>query len=124
MSGEIDEETAENVQEELSEAGSDVSKRQRMLAGIQLAVLFFTFITVILLAFRFNYVETILTLRAEANLGWVVEWSFFFGFIAFWLWVAGLFLKWMESSVINGIGAVAFGIADYVGAIDDQEENE
>lgn len=122
MSGEVDEETAEKVQEDLADASEDVSDRQQWFANIQLALFFFTVFAIIILAVKFGYLDSEITILAEANVGWVFEYSFALFFVAFWLYIAKLFIESMEASVLNGIGALAFGIADYMGRIEEEEE--
>jgi hypothetical protein len=121
MSGEIDEETADETVDALSSAGEDVSEEQRNFAGIALAILYFGAGAALIAAFYFDVINASLNILAEANVGWVVEYFIAFMFASFCAFVIGLHLKWMESSVINAIGAIGLGIADYLGMIDDEE---
>lgn len=121
MSGEIDDETAEETVETLAEANEDVSKTQRNFAGIALFILYFGTALALVGAFYFDIINASLNILAEANVGWIVEYFFAFLFFSFCAFVIGLHLKWMESSVINGIGAIGLGIADYLGMIEDEE---
>lgn len=122
MSGEIEEETAEKVQEDIAQSSKDVSRRQKWFANIQLAIFFTSIFVIFIASVRFGYFKPEIVVLAKANLGWLIEWSGALFFIAFWLYIAKLFIESMESSVLNGIGALSYGVADYMGRLENDEE--
>jgi len=119
--GQLDEDTAESVQEDLAESDEDVTRSQRWAAGLQLAVLFGGIGAAAAAAVATGIIDPQITLTATVDVGQAVE-LLVFGFVAlFLLYVLTLIIIWLPGSVLGALGGVAFGLAKSAGYV---EENE
>jgi len=120
----IDEDTAEDIQQDLDQADEDVTRTQRWWAYAQLAALFGGVILAGVAAVAFGIVDPSVTVSASVNIGWVVEYAVV-GFVgAFLLYVFALILIALPGSILSLLGGLAFGAAQAGGYIDDGEDTE
>lgn len=119
----IDEDTAEDIQQDIDQADEDVTRTQRWWAYAQLAALFGGVILAGVAAVAFGIVDPSITVSATVDIGWVVEYAII-GFIgAFLLYVFALILIALPGSILSLLGGLAFGVAQAGGYIDDEEGN-
>jgi len=120
----IDEDTAEDIQQDIDQADEDVTTEQRWWAYAQLAALFGGVILAGVAAVAFGVVDPSITVSATVDIGWVVEYAII-GFIgAFLLYVFALILIALPGSILSLLGGLAFGVASAGGYIEDEEGNE
>jgi len=120
----IDEDTAEDIQQDIDQADEDVTTEQRWWAYAQLAALFGGVILAGVAAVAFGIVDPSISVSASVNIGWVVEYAII-GFVgAFLLYVFALILIALPGSILSLLGGLAFGVAQAGGYIDDEESNE
>jgi len=120
----IDEDTAEDIQQDIDDADEDVTRTQRWWAYAQLAALFGGVLLAGVAAVAFGIVDPSITVSASVNIGWVVEYAII-GFVgAFLLYVFALILIALPGSILSLLGGLAFGVAQAGGYIDDEESNE
>jgi len=120
----IDEDTAEDIQQDLDQADEDVTRTQRWWAYAQLAALFGGVILAGVASVAFGIVDPSITVSASVNIGWVVEYAII-GFVgAFLLYVFALILIALPGSILSLLGGLAFGVAQAGGYIEDEEGGE
>jgi uncharacterized membrane protein YdjX (TVP38/TMEM64 family) len=120
----IDEDTAEDIQQDIDDADEDVTRTQRWWAYAQLAALFGGVILAGVAAVAFGIVDPSITVSATVDIGWVVEYAII-GFVgAFLLYVFALILIALPGSILSLLGGLAFGVASAGGYIDDEEGGE
>jgi uncharacterized membrane protein YdjX (TVP38/TMEM64 family) len=120
----IDEDTAEDIQQDLDQADEDVTRTQRWWAYAQLAALFGGVILAGVAAIAFGIVDPSITVSASVNIGWIVEYAIV-GFVAaFLLYVFALILIALPGSILSLLGGLAFGVAQAGGYIEDEDGNE
>jgi uncharacterized membrane protein YdjX (TVP38/TMEM64 family) len=118
----IDEDTAEDIQQDVEQADEDVTRLQRWSAGIQLAILFGATGLAFAGAVYFGYINPDITVTATVNAGWIIEYAII-GFVAaFLLYVFTLIIIWLPGSVLSLLGGLAFGAAKAGGYIDEDTE--
>jgi uncharacterized membrane protein YdjX (TVP38/TMEM64 family) len=116
----IDEDTAEDIQEDIEQADDDVTRTQRWWAYIQLAALFGGVIAVGVAAVAVGIITPDITLTATVNVGWIVEWAVI-GFIAaFLIYVFALIAIALPGSILSLLGGLAYGAAKAGGFIEEE----
>jgi len=120
----LDEESAEDIQQDLDQADEDVTRTQRWWAYIQLAALFGGVIVAGALSVAFGIVSPDITVTASVNISWAVEYLII-GFAgAFLLYVFALILIALPGSILSLLGGIAYGLAEAGGYIDDTDDTD
>ena len=115
----INEDTAENIREDVEQADDDVTTRMRWTAGAKLAVLFGSMAGALALAVQLGYIQPAVTVEATLDIGWVVEYLVAGLAGLFLLYVATLIVIWLPGSVLSLLGGLAYGAAQAAGYIED-----
>ena len=116
----IDEETAQDIRDDFKTSDEDVSRWQRIGAGVQLAILFSGVGIALGASVYFGYIDPQITVLATVNAGWVFEY-FIIGFIAaFLLYVFALIVMVLPGSVLGLLGGLAYGAAVAAGLVDNE----
>jgi hypothetical protein len=118
----IDEETAQDIRDDFETSDEDVSRWQRIGAGVQLAILFSGVGIALGASVYFGYIDPKITVLATVNAGWVFEY-FIIGFTAaFLLYVFTLIVMVLPGSVLKLLGGLAYGAAVAAGLVNTSEE--
>jgi len=115
----IDEETAQGIREDFETSDEDVSRWQRIGAGVQLAILFSGVGIALAASVYWGYIDPQITVLATANVGWVFEYLIIGFAAAFLLYVFTLIVMVLPGSVLGLLGGLAYGAAVSAGLVND-----
>jgi uncharacterized membrane protein YjjP (DUF1212 family) len=119
----VDEETAEDIQEDLAESDEDVSRVMRLSAGVQLVVLFVAIAAALVLAVLSGLITPSIAISATVNIGWVVEYLIIALAAAFIIYVFALLIIVLPGSVLDFLGGLAYGAAVAAGLVETENNN-
>jgi hypothetical protein len=114
----VDEDTAEDIQEDLAESDEDVSTAMRLSAGVQLVVLFVAIAGALAIAVHAGFITPSIVVSATVNIGWIVEYLIIAITAAFIIYVFALLIIVLPGSVLNFLGGLAYGAAVAAGLVD------
>jgi len=122
MTDQVGDDTAEDIQQELEQADADVTDRQRWWAFAQLAALFGGILLSLAALVLLGIVDLSITATFDVSAGWILEYLLLGLVVAFLLYVAMLLLIAAPGSILSLAGAVAYGIAESQGLIDEDTQ--